>query len=304
MLEGAFSLVIVMLALGVALRLLDVLPKDASETLNLVVLYVCLPATVLLNAPKLVLDASVVKVALVPWLLLGVSVLSVNVASRIFRFRRDEHAVLLLCTSLGNTSFLGYPLVVAFLGQEALPYAVIYDQFGVFLILSTFGLFVLSRYGGDTKPTPALIAKRIGRFPPFWALLFGLTLMPKEPPHIVHELLDRVAQTLLPLAMLAIGLGIRFRLAKNELKPLGIGLFIKLVVLPACALGLVHGLGHRALAAEASVLEAAMPPMITAGALAMSHRLAPRLAAALIGYGILLSLVTVPLWVHLLTSSF
>ena len=32
----------------------------------------------------------------------------------------------------------------------------------------------------------------------------------------------------------------------------------------------------------------------------MSHRLAPRLAAALVGYGILLSLVTLPAWVWVL----
>mgnify|MGYP006202645689 CR=1 FL=1 len=34
----------------------------------------------------------------------------------------------------------------------------------------------------------------------------------------------------------------------------------------------------------------------TAAALAISHQLAPRLAAALVGYGILLSLATLPMW--------
>jgi predicted permease len=39
-----------------------------------------------------------------------------------------------------------------------------------------------------------------------------------------------------------------------------------------------------------------MPPMITAGALAISHNLVPRLAAAMVGFGLLLSLLTLPLW--------
>ena len=47
---------------------------------------------------------------------------------------------------------------------------------------------------------------------------------------------------------------------------------------------------------QVNVLESAMPTMITAGALAIAHNLAPRLAAALVGYGILLSLVTLPAW--------
>lgn len=51
---------------------------------------------------------------------------------------------------------------------------------------------------------------------------------------------------------------------------------------------------------QVNVLESAMPTMITAAALAISHRLAPRLAATLVGYGILLSLVTLPVWVWLL----
>ena len=71
-------------------------------------------------------------------------------------------------------------------------------------------------------------------------------------------------------------------------------------MLPALALMLVPLLGLRGLAADAVVLEAAMPPMITAAALAISHRLAPTLAAAMVGYGILLSLLTLPAWTWLL----
>ena len=43
----AFALVLAMLALGYAFQRLRVLPADAGRTLNLVVLYVCLPAAVL-----------------------------------------------------------------------------------------------------------------------------------------------------------------------------------------------------------------------------------------------------------------
>jgi hypothetical protein len=39
--------------------------------------------------------------------------------------------------------------------------------------------------------------------------------------------------------------------------------------------------------------------MITAGALCMSAGIAPELAAALVGYGIVLAQVTVPLWAAL-----
>ena len=51
---------------------------------------------------------------------------------------------------------------------------------------------------------------------------------------------------------------------------------------------------------QVNVLESAMPTMISAAALAMAHGLAPRLSAALVGYGIVLSLLTLPAWAWLL----
>lgn len=300
MATDAFLLILSLLALGVALQRLRLFPDNAAETLNRVVLYVCLPAAVLRYSPRLVLDASVLAIAAVPWLLLLATVLLVGLATRVGKFRRDEHAVLLLCVALGNTSFLGYPLISALVGEDALPYAVVYDQFGAFLILSTFGLFVLAHYGGDKEPSARDMAGRILRFPPLLALLFGISLMPAEPPAAIAGLLQRLSDALLPLAMLAIGLSIRFTLPRDELKPLAVGLALKLLVMPAIALALLPVFGFDALKGHTVVLESAMPPMITAGALAISHKLAPTLAAAMVGYGILLSMLTLPAWAWLL----
>ena len=48
MVWDAFALILLMLGLGMVLGRTTLLPANASETLNLVVLYVCLPAAVLL----------------------------------------------------------------------------------------------------------------------------------------------------------------------------------------------------------------------------------------------------------------
>ncbi len=77
----AFLLILFMLALGVALQRLRLFPDHAAETLNLVVLYVCLPASVLRFAPRLHLDWSVLGIALVPWLLLLATLVLVGLAT-------------------------------------------------------------------------------------------------------------------------------------------------------------------------------------------------------------------------------
>ncbi|WP_312253500.1 AEC family transporter [Stenotrophomonas sp.] len=296
----AFALILAMLGLGMLFARLRALPETAPETLNKVVLYVCLPAAVLTYVPRLHLDASLLGLMATPWLLMLATWALVSLATRAFGFARDVHAVLLICVALANSSFIGYPMVRALLGDAALPYAVVYDQFGTFLLLSTFGLLVLARYSGDRPPTARQVLGRIARFPPLWALVFALLLMPAQPPAWIGTALKQLADAMLPLVMLAVGLSIQLRLRREELKPLAVGLLLKLLVLPALALPLSWLLGMQGLMLQANVLESAMPTMITAAALAISHRLAPRLAAALVGYGIVLSLVTLPAWMWVL----
>ena len=292
----AFALILLMLALGYAFQRLRAFPDNAAQTLNLVVLYVCLPAAVLRYAPKLHLEPALIGVALVPWALLPLAIACVHACARGLRLGEGERAALLLTVALGNTSFLGYPLTRALIGESALPYAVIYDQFGAFLMLSTFGLWVLARYGGDRAPTARDMLAKIAKFPPIWALAAGFTIMPATPPHWIDNALRMLSDALLPLAILTIGLSVKLLLPREELRPLAAGLLLKLALLPAAALALVRLLGMHGEMARTTVLEAAMPPMVTAGALAIAHNLAPRLAAAMVGYGLLLSLLTLPLW--------
>jgi len=296
----AFLLLLGMMALGKASARLGRFPAGAGETLNRFVLDVCLPAAVLRYASRLELDWSLAGVVAVPWLLCAATAaLLVPLAGRV-GLARAPTAVLLLCVPLGNTAFLGYPLTRALLGEAALSYAVVYDQFGSFLLLTTWGLWVIARYGGERPPSAAEVALRVARFPPFVALALALTVMPSAPPPLLDAILARLADALLPIVAFALGLEIRLRLPRRELGPLAAGLALKLAVVPLVAWALVRPLGVEGLAASATVLESAMPPMMTAGALASSHRLAPDLAAALVGYGSVLALVSLPLWRWLL----
>lgn len=296
----AFFLILLMLALGKLCQRVRMFPPNAADTLNLFALYVLLPAAILRYAARLEIGPQVLAMAVVPWVMLLATIAIVTLLARPLKLDNGSRAALMLCIALGNTSYLGYPLTLALFGEDALPEAVIYDQFGSFLILATWGLWVLARYGGDAKPTPATMARKVLSFPPFFALVIALTVMPAQPPHAVDAVLLRLSDALLPVVALAVGLQLQLRLPREHLAPLGVGLLLKLALMPLLALGLVTLLqldGHRA---DVAVLETAMPPMITAGALAISHRLAPTLAAALVGYGTLLSMLTLPLWYWLL----
>lgn len=295
----AFALILTMLGIGMLFARLRVLPDNAAEVLNRIVLYVCLPAAVLTYVPRLQMDASLLGIVATPWLL-AVATVGLVTPWPAAGWGSAATNTRCCCCAWRWATAASSATRWCRLGEHALPYAVVYDQFGIFVLLSTFGLYVLAHYAGDAPPTLRTMLSRMLRFPPLWALLLGLTVMPAEPPGWIAGGLQRLADALLPLVMLAVGLTIQLKLPRDEVKPLAVGLVLRLLVLPALAWPLSLAFGLRAEMLQANVLESAMPSMITAAALAISHQLAPRLAAALVGYGILLSLVTLPAWAWVL----
>jgi predicted permease len=257
---------------------------------------VCLPASILLNAPRLALGRETLVLAAVPWLLLAASVALVMLVARLLGADRAARACLLTQIPLGNTAFLGYALIPALAGKGALRYAVVYDQLGSFVILGTYGLLVVARESGGARPTGRVLLRRILTFPPFVALSLGVLLVPAELPSAVSRPLEALASTLLPIVGLAVGMQLRLRLPRPYLAPLGFGIVAKLLLVPLLSLGLCALLGIRGEARAAAVLESAMPTMMTTGALLSMAGLAPELAAAMVGYTTLLSMVTLPLW--------
>ena len=287
-------IIFALLLLGMILSRLQILPQNASQSLNLFVIYVSLPALILLQVPRLTFSKELLAPVLLPWAMVVVSALLVMAASRMLKWQRPTTGALLLMVPLGNTSFFGIPMVQAFWGTESISYAVLYDQFGSFLALTTYGSIILAAYSGSEKPTPAAILKRICLFPPFIALVLGLLTMSVPYPAVLKTVLQGIAASLVPVVMVAIGLQITLKLPPGSWMPFSIGLAIKLVAAPLIATGLCFAFNQHSLAAKVSVFEAGMPPMVTAGALALIAGLAPELTAALVGLGLMVSFLTLP----------
>jgi len=221
--------------------------------------------------------------------------------ARLLVWDRPTTGCLLLVVPLGNTSFLGIPMVKVFFGEAAIPYVVLYDQFGSFLALATYGSLVLGLYStAGVRPDLNSVAKKIATFPPFLALLAALVLRNFAYPAVATSLLQALAATLVPVVMIAVGYQLTLRLNRAVLAPMGFGLVIKLVAAPLSALLLCRLAGLNDEPARVAIFEAGMPPMVSAGALAILADLSPPLTAALGGLGIILSFVTLPLLYQLL----
>lgn len=295
-----FILTVSFLLMGMGLRRLPNFPRETSQALNLFAIYLSLPALVLLKVPQLHFSPDILVPVVMAWGMLAVSALMVLILSKILGLEKETTGVLLLLIPLGNTSFFGIPMVHAFFGESGIPYAVLYDQLGSFLALATYGAVVLALYGSGTKPTAISVLTRVVSFPPFIALMLALACRSLTFPAPLLALLNGLAATLVPVVMVAVGFQLSLRLSPEVLKPLGAGLMIKLAVAPLIALLGCRLLDLNSLAAQVAVFEAGMPPMVSAGALAIMAGLSPRLTAALIGLGIVLSFLTLPLLARLL----
>lgn len=297
---NAFFVTVAFLLIGVGLRRLPAFPREAAGVLNNYVIYVPLPALVLLKIPGLAFSRELLTPALMPWAMLLMSAAGVLVASRLLRWERGVTGCLLLLVPLGNTSFFGIPMVKAFFGDSGVPYAVIYDQLGSFPSLALYGSLVVAWYGSGERPTTRGVALRIAAFPPFLALLLALALRGVAYPPAVSEFLGTLAATLVPVVMIAVGLQLSLRIRGEEAPPLVFGLAGKMVLAPALALLACRLIGLEGEAVRVAVFESGMPPMVSGGALAITAGLAPSLAAALVGLGILASFVTLPVLFRLL----
>jgi hypothetical protein len=296
-----FVVTITFLLIGMLIKRLPAFPDETGNALNLFVIYISLPALVLLKIPELTFSQDLLVPAVMPWGMLLFSASLILILSKIFRWDRPTTGCLLLIIPLGNTSFLGIPMVQAFFGEEAIPYALIYDQLGSFLGLATYGSLILAVYGtGESKPSIQTAIKKIITFPPFIALILAFALKSFDYPATLTHLLKMMAATLVPLVMVAVGFQLTLKLSKDVVSQMSIGLGIKLIIAPLVALFMCKVFGLKGEAVQVSIFEAGMPPMVSAGALAILANLSPALTAALVGIGILLSFATLPVLYQLL----
>lgn len=285
--------------LGILARRWWRFPASTPQVLNKVILYIALPAVVVKALHTLAFPPGLALAASMMWLVFGGSYALFMAFQR--RLRRPSAAALVLTTGLANTAFLGIPMIEGLLGTAAVGPAVVVDQLGSFLVLSTVGLWVALR-ASTGSIAPWTLLKRVLFFPSFLALGFALLTRSVAFPPGLTMVLARLGDMLTPLALIAVGFQLELGDFRGRVRALAAGLGYRLVLAPLMVLGVFTLLGGRGMLREIVVLQAGMAPMITGGILAADHDLDPPLAALVVGVGIPLSFLSIPLWFALLQA--
>jgi predicted permease len=281
---------------GALLRRSRRMPDNTPAVLNSFIIHLSLPALMLLHIHDLKISGHILLIGLMAWLLFAASAGFFWLVGRWLKLSRATIGALTLTGGLGNTAFLGLPMVEMFYGKEGLATAIIADQLGSFFVLSILGITVAGLYSSGV-PTAAQIAKRIVLFPPFITLIIAVLLIPVEYADWFVALLTRLGDTLAPLALLSVGFQLHAGHLAGNVRNLALGLSFKLLLAPFLIYVLyVVLLGAEGRAIQITLFEAAMPPMITAAIIASEHDLDPPLCNLMVAFGLLLSFVTLTGW--------
>ena len=295
-------LLMVCLLIGIVLRRSQRLPSNAHATLNGFVIQISLPALTLVYVHDLQLSATLLFPLAMAWLLFGASCGFFWSVGRVLKLSSSTVGALTLTGGLGNTSFLGLPMIETYYGPQGLGLGILIDQVGTYLVLSTLGIVAATYYRQEGSVSTRAMMRKIVTFAPCIALIVAFALMPMTYPAWLDSLLRRLGATLVPLALVSVGYQIQWSAIRGKARELGLGLSFKLLFGPLLIAVLFAGLcAKRGEAIQITIFEAAMAPQIGAAIVAMEHDLDPPLVTLMTGVGILLSFLTLPLWWRALT---
>jgi predicted permease len=268
---------------------------DYSKELIDIVIYISFPALVISKVSKISYDSKMFTVIFLAIIAMSIGAIVSFLLAKLFKFDIKTTASFVLVSTLGNTSFIGFPFVSEYFGNDNLIWAIFYDQLGSFLALIIFGSIVVA-YGSGSKVDTKEIIKKIFRFPPFIALWIGIIFNIFD---VEIKFLEFIGNSLLFLVLLAVGMKFSFLDLKKNLNLSFLALFIKMLLTPFLIYLIIINFYEVSLPFKIAMIESAMPPMVMASVLAIEYRLREDLAVSAVGLGMIISFITIPIFVNL-----
>ncbi|NEQ98634.1 MAG: AEC family transporter [Cyanothece sp. SIO2G6] len=225
-----------------------------------------------------------------------------------------ERSSFMNASMLGNTGYLGYPIILTLVPQKYFAWAVFYDTLGS--TLASYGLaVVLASHIGQTQkgtsrkiaefPTLRIMAvvQQIGqtliKTPALWGFTLGLSAKSVHLPQMLETGLQWGAWGVISSALLLLGMRLSQLDSWHHLRPAIASLGIKMLITP-----LIIGLGLKWMGLETFplmvlVLQMGMPPAFATLIIAEAYGLERNLTVTTLAIGSVIILTTLPIWLIL-----
>ncbi len=291
--------IILLILVGYISKRIGLLKYEDSITLNKIVVNIAIPSLIFLA--MYTADLSNIKV-LFPITLIcivtgSLSGLLVYLFSIARGYSKKTKWTLVGTSTLFNSGFLGYPVVLGIFGASGLVRAVFYDMGSTILFLCLGILFIIIFEGKYTS-----IIRRTFLFPPIWGIILGIlaNFMHLNIGVLPLNVLQYLSGAAIPIIMISLGLSLEVGGLKNYLGAASFVSFIRLAVSPVIAILIIYILGLTGLESTVTIIEAGMPSAMLSLVLAASYDLDIKAAAACIFLSTVLSMISLPILIYLL----
>lgn len=211
---------------------------------------------------------------------------------------RPTQGSFLLAMMVGNTAFLGYPIILGLVGPQHFAWALFFDLLGT--TLGVYGLGVaVSAYFGTAHKHQGSVIQALLKTPALWCMGLGLILRTLPFPPLAEEILQGTGWTSVNLALVMIGMQLSQLSALRHIKKALTCLAIKMLLVP-----LVVGTGLMFFGVTGAprlvlVLQMAMPPAFATVVFAETFNLDRELAVTTLVLGYPAILFILPIWMWL-----
>lgn len=206
----------------------------------------------------------------------------------------------LLAMMVGNTAFLGFPIILSIVGSDYFAWALFYDLLGTTVGVNVLGVAIASYFGkGQGVKGWGGPIKAILRNPALWAFISGFFVRLITLPPEADQALQLGAWTVITLFLIMIGMQLSKLTSLKNLKQGLTCLSIKMLFTP-----LVVGTGLMFFGLTGAprlliVLMMGMPPAFSTTLFAEAYSLDRDLAVTTVALGSIGILFTIPLWIFL-----
>ena len=201
---------------------------------------------------------------------------------------------------IGNTGFLGFPVILSLVGAEYFPWALFYDLSSV-VGFNIFGTAIATYYGNTKKKRGwGGTIKAILQSPAIWASVLGyFVFRTMSLPEPIDQVVKNGGWVVVTLFLIMIGMQLSKLTSLKNLKQGFTCLAIKMLLTP-----LVVGTGLMFFGVTGAprlslVLLMGMPPAFITTLLAETYKLDRDLAVTTVFLGCFCLLFTIPLWMWL-----
>jgi hypothetical protein len=286
--------IILLILIGYLAKKIGLLKPEDSLTLNKIVINIAIPSLIFLamfnaDLSNLKLLLPITLICIITGSLCG---LLVYIFSRARGYSKKTRWTLVGTSTLFNSGFLGYPVVLGIFGATGLVRAVFYDMGSTILFLS-LGIFFILIFGGKYTS----IIKRTVLFPPLWGIIIGIlaNILHLNPGFIPLDVLKYLSGAAIPMIMISLGLSLEAGDLKNYFGAASFVTLTRLIISPMIAVLMVYILGLHGLEGTVTVVEAGMPSAMLSLVLAASYDLDINAAAACIFLSTVVSMITLPI---------